>query len=127
METISVSNSSEKLMLSIVSRLRRLFRNVLRITKLLNVMCSTDMPEPFYNLHPRRVVGWHQRTEESDQRRRHPGHSKRSERNLHLCQKKTHGRMFHHGQQQPSETAAKKSTRNRKRHRLAHKKSQDGL
>src|ERR1700724_2437190 len=106
METISVSNSSEKLMLSIVSRLRRLLRNVLRITKLLSVMNSTDMPEPFHNLHPRCVVGRQQRAEESNQRGRHQSNSQGWERNLHLCQEKSHGRMFHEVQQQPSKAAA---------------------
>jgi hypothetical protein len=44
MQIISVSSSSEKLMLIIVSRLRRLFRNVLRKTKLPSVIASSDMP-----------------------------------------------------------------------------------
>src|ERR1700693_4055311 len=127
METISVSNSSEKLMLSIVSRLRRLLRNVLRITKLLSVMNSTYMPEPFHNFHSRRMLRRQQRTEESNQRRRHQRYSQRWERNLHLGQEKAHGRMFHDGQQQPSKSAAKESARDRKRHGLAHKKTKDGL
>jgi hypothetical protein len=44
MQIINVSNSSEKLMLSMVSTLRRLFRNVLRTTKVPNVMTSPDVP-----------------------------------------------------------------------------------
>src|ERR1035438_1158608 len=123
METISVSNSNEKLMLSIVSRLRRLLRNVLRITKLLSVMNSTDMPKPFHNLYSRCMVRRHQRTEKSNQCRRHQRHSQRSNRNLHLGQEKAHGRMFHDGEQQPRKPAAKKSARNRKRHGLTHKKT----
>ncbi len=42
-DIISVSNSSEKLMLSMVSKLRRLLRNVLRTTKLLNVITQPDL------------------------------------------------------------------------------------
>src|ERR1700722_10199073 len=112
METIKVSSSSEKLILSIVSRLRRLLRNVLRTTKLLNVINSTDMAEPFHNLYPRRIVGGHQRTEESNQHRRQQRHSQGSNRNLHLGQEKSHGRMLHQGQQQPRETAAEQSAGN---------------
>src|SRR5580658_1319485 len=123
METISVSNSSEKLMLSMVSRLRRLLRNVLRSTKLPKVINSTDVAKPFHNLHPRCVVGRHQRTEEADQSRCQQGHNQRSRSNLHLGQEKTHGRLFHEGQQQPREAAAKEPTCNRKRHRLAHEKA----
>ena len=44
MQIIKVSNSSEKLMLIIVSKLRRLFRNVLRTTKLPRVITSSDVP-----------------------------------------------------------------------------------
>jgi hypothetical protein len=45
-DIISVNNSNEKLMLTIVSRLRRLLRNVLRITKPLSVMNSTCYIQP---------------------------------------------------------------------------------
>ena len=44
MQIIMVSKSSEKLMLTMVSRLRRLLRNVLRTTKLPSVMTSPDVP-----------------------------------------------------------------------------------
>src|SRR6266851_7044508 len=107
MLVISVSNSSENPILEMVSKLRRLLRNVLRTTKLLNVINSTDVPQPFYNLHPRRGVGRHQRAEESDQRRHYYGDTQRSKRNMHLGQKKAHGRIFHGSQQQPRKPAAK--------------------
>src|ERR1700678_4542470 len=99
MAIISVSNNSEKLMLSIVSRLRRLLRNALRTTKPLNVIISTDVAQPLYNLHARRLVRRSQRAEESDQRRYQQGHTQRSRRNLHLRQEKAHGRLLHQGQQ----------------------------
>ena len=41
MEIINVSSNKEKLMLSMVSMLRRLLRNALRTMKLLNVIIST--------------------------------------------------------------------------------------
>lgn len=50
MQIMSVSNSSEKLMLTMVSRLRRLLRNVLRTMKLLSVITSSDVAEPVHNI-----------------------------------------------------------------------------
>jgi hypothetical protein len=49
-------------MLSSVSRLRRLLRNVLRTTKLPNVMISTDVPQTVHNVYLRSVIGGEQRT-----------------------------------------------------------------
>ena len=46
MQIISVSNSSEKLMLTMVSRLRRLFRNALRTTKLPSVIIRPKELQP---------------------------------------------------------------------------------
>src|SRR4051812_50055670 len=69
MQIINVSNSSEKLMLTIVSKLRRLLRNALRTTKLPIVMKSPDVAKPIHNVHIRRMVRRHGRAQESDQPR----------------------------------------------------------
>src|ERR1700722_10295089 len=65
MQIIRVSNSSEKLMLNTVSRLRRLFRNALRTTKLPSVIrfltfFPTQSPLKFANVAPpsRRLSWW---------------------------------------------------------------------
>src|SRR5438270_6832163 len=113
MLVMSVSKSSENPILEMVSRLRRLLRNVLRSTKLLNVINSTNVSKPFHNFHLRRGVGRHQRAEESDQRRHYYGDTQRSKRNVHLGQKKAHRRIFHGSQQQPREAATKQPARNR--------------
>src|ERR1700683_2780551 len=68
-DIIMVSNNSEKLMLSMVSRLRRLLRNALRTTKPPNVIASSDMPQPIHDVHLRGVIGRNQRTDQSHQSR----------------------------------------------------------
>src|ERR1017187_818283 len=73
MQIIRVSNSSEKLMLIMVSRLRRLFRNVLRTTKLPNVIPSPDMPEAVHDVYLRSGVRRQRRAQQSHQ----PGGQKR--------------------------------------------------
>ena len=59
MQIIIVSNSSEKLMLIMVSKLRRLLRNVLRTTKLLSVIPLPDMPQPIHDVDLRGVIRRH--------------------------------------------------------------------
>ena len=76
MQIISVSNSSEKLMLIMVSRLRRLFRNVLRTTKLPNVITSSDVPESVHDVYLRSGVRRQRRAQQPNQpgsqERQHP-------------------------------------------------------
>ena len=71
MLVISVSRSSEKPMLAMVSKLRRLLRNVLRITKLPKVIRFglAYVPQAFHNFDARCVVGRDNGTQKSHQRR----------------------------------------------------------
>src|SRR5580698_2145412 len=81
MQIISVSNSSEKLMLTMVSRLRRLLRNALRTTKLPSVMISSyltssDVAQPIHNVDLRSVIRRYRRAQQSH----HSGRQQRQER-----------------------------------------------
>src|SRR5438105_6973099 len=64
MQIIIVNNSSEKLMLTMVSRLRRLMRNALRTMKLPSVITSSEVAESVHDVDLRSVIRRNRRTEQ---------------------------------------------------------------
>src|SRR5216684_7567590 len=93
MEIIRVSSNSEKPMLTMVRMLRRLLRNVLRTTKLLKFMTSSDVAQSFHNVDLRRMVRRHQGAHETDQAGDEHGHDPHARRNLHIVEAEELRRM----------------------------------
>src|SRR5579872_2490915 len=69
MQIINVSRSREKLMLSMVNRLRRLLRNVLRAMKLPSVISSSDVAKAIHDIDLRGVIRRQSRAQQADESR----------------------------------------------------------
>src|ERR1035437_8089193 len=120
MQIISVSNSSEKLMLIIVSRLRRLLRNVLRTTKLPSVIASSDVAESVHDVYLRSMIGRQRRAEEPHQPRSQQGNHPNARSHLHGEKADELFRMGQAIHQKPPQPSPDQSTRQRQSDRFAH-------
>src|ERR1700676_1113563 len=105
-----VSRSNENPMLLMVSRLRRLFRNVLRTTKLPSVITSSDVSQPVDYVYLGRGIGRHGRTQKSNQPRGQHGGQPNSQRQLHGEKADELGRMGKPVNHQPPQPGAQQSS-----------------
>src|ERR1700686_4299569 len=124
MQIINVSNSSEKLMLTMVNRLRRLFRNVLRTTKLPSVITSSDVPESVDYVYLGSMVGRKRRAQQSNQPRcKHSSHPY-SQRHLHREKTEELRGMSEPINHQPAKSRANQTPCQRQSDRFTHEESE---
>src|SRR5579872_4672907 len=128
MQIISVSNSSEKLMLTRVSRLRRLLRNALRTTKLPSVITSScvtssDVAESIHYVYFRSVVRRQRGAQQSHNSRSQQSDQSDLRRNFQREEADELLRVRHHKDQHPAETRANDSSPERQRHGFAHEQA----